>query len=170
VTEQQAASDFVRCMLEESARAWPSTYEALKESLGDRFVVEDEKMASFYWSLAAISLGLQGLTNTLPAEQARRIENWIFIDMNDQWAIDEVKQYEAAYQKGLVERLDPLGGIIGRLLHRWLGKNIRNFEAEIDGTKTGGIDVWVMLEAEKALAALATGWSWKNIRDKLQST
>jgi hypothetical protein len=163
VTEQQAASYFVRRMLEESARAWPSTYEALKASLGDKFVVEDEKMASFNWYLAAISLGLQGVKNTFPEEQARRIENWIFIDMNDQWAIDEVKRYEAAFLKGRGEA--PLGGVVGRLLHRWLGKNSRDCEAEILGQKTGFIDVWAMLETERVLTELAVTWNWKKIRD-----
>jgi hypothetical protein len=44
MTEQQAASSFVCCMLEESARSWPSTYEALKASLGNKFVLEDERV------------------------------------------------------------------------------------------------------------------------------
>jgi len=164
LTEQQAASYFVRCMLEESARGWPSTYEALKGSLGNKFVLEDEKMASFDWCLAAISLGLQGVKNAFPLEQASRIENWILTDMNDQWAIDEVKQYEAAFQKGQAEGLGPLGGVPGRLLHRWLGKNIGNCESEILGKKTGFIEVRVMLETERVLTELAVTWSWKKIR------
>jgi hypothetical protein len=162
-TEQQAASSFVRFMLEESARGWPSTYQALKGSLGEKFVVEDENTASFNWCLAAISLSLRGVKNTFPSEQASRIEQWISIDMNDQWAIEEVRQYEAARQKA--ERLDPLQGIAGRLLHRWLGKNIRRCEAQIDGKKTGLIDVWAMLETERVLTELAVSWSWKKIRD-----
>lgn len=163
VTEQQAASSFVRCMLEESVRAWPSTYEALKASLGSKFVLEDEKMASFNWSLAAISLGLQGVRNIFQPERAIRIEKWIFVNMNDQWAIDEVKQYEAAFQKGRGEA--PLGGVVGRLLHRWLGKNIRNCEAETLGQKTGFIDAWAVLETERVLTELAVTWDWKKIRD-----
>lgn len=163
MTEQQVASYFVRCMLEESARAWPSTHEALKASLESKFVVEDEKMASFNWFLAAISLGLQGVKDTFEQEQASRIEKWIFIDMNDQWAIDEVKQYQAAFQKGREE--NPLGGVPGRLLHRWLGKNLRNCEAEILGKKTGFIDASAMLETERVLTELAVTWNWKKIRD-----
>jgi hypothetical protein len=163
MTEQQAASYFVRCMFEESARAWPSTYEALKASLESKFVVEDEKMASVNWSLAAISLGLQAVRNAFEPQQASRLEKWILTDMNDQWAINEVKQYEAAFQKGRGE--NPLGGIPGRLLHRWLGKNIRNCEAEILDKKAGFIDVWAMLETERVLTELAVTWNWKKIRD-----
>jgi len=188
VTEQQAASDFVRCMLEESARAWPSTHEALKASLGSKFVVEDEKTASFNWCLAAISLGLQGVRNTFVPEQAGKLEKWIFMGMTD-WAVDEVKRYDAAFQKGFkwifvdmndqcrtfdelkpeaeaaFQRENPLGGVPGRLLHRWLGNNITNCEADILGNKTGFIDAWAMLEAESALAGLAVTWNWKKIKD-----
>ena len=99
MTEQQAASFFVCFLLEESTRTWPSTHEALKASLGSKFVVEDEKTASFNWCLAAISLGLQGVRNTFVPEQAGKLEKWIFMSMTD-WAVDEVKRYDAAFQKG----------------------------------------------------------------------
>ncbi len=169
LTEQQAASSFVRCMLEESARAWPSTYESLKECSGNKFVVEDEKMASFHWRLAAISLSLQGVRNLFPPEQASRIEKWIFTEMKDNRAIDEVKQYDAAFQKGQAEELGPLGGVPGRLVDRWLGKNIRNCEAEIQGNKTGFIDVLVMLETERVLTELAVSRCWKTITDLVET-
>ena len=184
----QAASFFVCFLLEESTRTWPSTHEALKASLGSKFVVEDEKTASFNWCLAAISLGLQGVRNTFVPEQAGKLEKWIFMSMTD-WAVDEVKRYDAAFQKGFkwifvdmndqcrtfdklkpeaeaaFRRENPLGGVPGRLLHRWLGNNITNCEADILGNKTGFIDAWAMLEAESALAGLAVTWNWKKIKD-----
>jgi hypothetical protein len=151
-------------MLEESARAWPGTYETLR-TLGKNFEVKDETMATLNCTLAAISLGLQAVKNLYPSEQARRIEQLVFSELNDRWATEELKQYDEAYHRESVSELDPLGAVVGRLLHRWLGENIRNFEAEIKGKKTGFIDAMTMSVAMHALMRVVAAWNCKVIKE-----
>lgn len=170
LTELEAASCFVRFILEASGRAWPNTYETLSRwqaAIGRKFVVQDERMASLDFSLAAIALNLQAVRNLFPPEQAKRIEERVFVDVNDSWAVEELKQYDAAFQRGAADGLDPLGAVVGRLLHRWLGENIKNCEAEIGGKKTGFIDAMVMSVTFDALGELAGAWNWKDIKDNV---
>lgn len=127
-------------------------------------------MASLDLSLAAIALDLQAVKNLFPPEQASRIEELVFMDMNDPWAIEEVKQYDAAFQKERTNGLDPLGfsAVVGRLLRRWLGENIKNCEAEIGGKKTGFIEAMVMSVTFQTLGELAAAWNWKGIKDNVE--
>jgi hypothetical protein len=153
LSEPAAASSFVRCTIQESGLAWPNNYKVLREALGKNFVVDDETMACLNCTLAAIALGLQAVKNIFPSVQASRIKTFVFLEINDQQAVEEVKQYEIAYQQ---ESDDPLGAVTGRLLHRWLGKNIWKLEAEVVGKKTGFVDVWAMSVALGVLVPVAT--------------
>lgn len=168
LTEKEAALQFVGLMLEKAQHIWPNIRKDLKEAFKEKFVVENETMATFDLYLAAIAQNLEAVKNLFPTQQADRIEKWVLkcIGQTEDWgtyAVDEVKEYGAAFQKELRIGVEfALGAIPGRLLHRWLGEGIKNFEVEIGGTKTGHIDVMLMSMTTSALAAFI-GF-WKNIK------
>lgn len=164
--ESEAASTFVRTMMEESARTWPDLYETLRTLR--KFTVKDETLASLHCSLAAIALGLQAVKNLYPPEQAHRIERLVSDAMNDQWAVEEVRLHAAAFQQESLDGLDPLGAVVGRMLHRCLGENIGKFEAEVGGVKTGFVDALAMKAGMTAIAGVVAKWNWKSIRENLR--
>jgi len=164
--EGEAASTFVRCMIDESRFAWPSIYASLRETFGRHFLVGDETLARFHCALGAISLGLQAAKNFYPADQTRRIELWVFSELKEVWAIDELKRYSAAYQQASLNALHPLeptSAVTSHLLHYWLGENIRKFEAEIEGRKTGLINPLLVSAVMSTLSAIVAKWSWKTV-------
>ena len=171
-TEQEAAAIFVGSSFRNTQHAWPTVYNSLKEFREEKFVVADESRAAFDLGLAAIALDLQAVKNLFPVEQADRIENWVltwvwnFADTNGRggYAVDEMKKYGAASREE--SRLGAefaLGAIPGRLLHRWLGKGIKNCEGEIGGEKTGFIDT--MLLAEVTNQVIGFSGIWKRFKD-----
>lgn len=170
LTEQEAASHFILNIMKEAQSAWPEIYKSLKDSFKEKFVVEDEKMAAFDLALAAIAQDLQAVKNLFPKDQAERIEKWVFkcIDTKDygEYAVDEVKKYEEKFQidiQNINTGGDPLSAIPARLLQRWLGKNIQNFDVEMNGKKTGVISpVLLMMISSTLVAFLGT---WKKIKD-----
>jgi hypothetical protein len=173
LTEQEVASLFVRSILEESPRVWSDTRNTLKENFAARgkiFAVSDESMAVLHLSLAAIALNLQSLGKLFSPEQASRIKDWVFVDMNDPWGAEEVRQYEAAFQRDITSGEGPFAGIAGRLLYRWLGDNFEACEAEVNGKKTGFVDVMVMTATVAALTDVFRVWNWGQIRDNFTLT
>ena len=46
ITEQEAASHFIRSIMNEASSAWPSILEELKDTFQEQFVLEDEKIAN----------------------------------------------------------------------------------------------------------------------------
>ena len=170
ITEQEAASRYVLYIMTEAQDAWPAIHKSLKDSFKGKFVVEDEKMATFDLALAAIAQDLQAVKNLFPKEQAERIEKWVLkcIDTKDwgEYAVDEVNKYGEEFQKGIQNIIadgDPLSAIPARLLHRWLGKNIQNFDVEMHGKKTGIISPILLLMISSTLAAFLG--SWKKLKD-----
>jgi diguanylate cyclase (GGDEF)-like protein len=169
LTEQMAAFSFVRFMLEEAQNAWPIIHSQFKQTYSEKFAVADEEIASFDLYLAAVSLNLEPLKNLFPAQQADRLEKWVLkcVGGTPQWgnyAVDEINSYRTAFQEE--KRVDvPLSAVPGRLLHRWLGERIKNFETEINGQKTGFIDVFLMTMTMASLAEFAGAWSWRKIND-----
>jgi len=170
LSEQEASSHFVLYIIKEAQDAWPTIHKNLKESFKDKFVVEDEKMAAFDLALAAIAQDLQAVKNLFPKDQAERIEKWVlkFIDTEDwgEYAVDEVKKYGDKFQKDIQNIKaggDPLSAIPARLLQRWLGKNIQNFDVEMSGKKTGIISPVLLMMVSSMLAAFPG--SWKKLKD-----
>src|SRR3989339_863496 len=53
---------------------------------------------------------------------------------------------------------DPLSTIPARLLQRWLGKNIQNFDVEMNGKKTGIISPVFLMMVSSMLVAFAGTW------------
>ncbi len=161
-TEQEAALYFIRFMREKAQPAWPGIYRTFKDTFGVKFVVADETMAAFDLFLATIALDLQAVKNLFQAEQANRLERWVFKNIGgvEHWgnyAVGEVTEYSSAFQNKL--RVDmPIGAISARLVHRWLGGGIRNFEAEIGGKKTGFIDVLLIDAVNETLLGFIGFW------------
>jgi len=173
LTEQEAASHFVLYITKEAQDVWPAIYRSLKDSFKEKFVVEDEKTAAFDLALAAIAQNLQAVRHLFPKDQAERIEKWVLkcIDTEDwgEYAIDEVKKYGEELQKDIQNinaGSDPLSAIPARLIHRWLGKNIQNFDVEMSGKKTGIISpVLLMMVSSTLTAFLGT---WKKLKDNFE--
>lgn len=171
ITEQEAASHFVLYIIKEAQDAWPVIHKSLTDSFKEKFVIEDEKMADFDLALAAIAQDLQAVKNLFPKEQAERIEKWVLkcIDTEDygKYAVDEVKKYGEKFQKdvqNISKGGDPLSAIPARLLQRWLGKNIQNFDVEMNGKKTGIISPALLMMISSTLAAFPG--SWKKLKDE----
>ncbi|OHA35350.1 MAG: hypothetical protein A3H73_03420 [Candidatus Taylorbacteria bacterium RIFCSPLOWO2_02_FULL_50_120] len=165
VTEEEAASHFVLYIIKEAQDAWPTIHKNLKDCFKDEFVVEDEKMAAFDLALAATAQDLQAVKNLFPKDQAERIEKWVLkcIDTKDwgEYAVDEVKKYGEKFQKDIQNIKaggDPLSAIPARLLQRWLGKNIQNFNVEMNGKKTGIIDPILLQSVSVVLTAFLGNW------------
>lgn len=173
LTEQEAATQFVMYIVKEAQAAWPTIYKNLKDTFKEKFIVEDETMAAFDLALAAIAQDLQAVKNLFPKDQGERIEKWVLkcIDTEGwgEYAIDEVKKYGEKFQKAIEDINaggDPLSAIPARLLHRWLGKNIKNFDVEINGKKTGIIDPILLMMVSGTLAAFPG--IWKRLKDNFK--
>lgn len=176
LTEQEAAFSFILYLTKETQDAWPTIKKGLEDTFKESFIVTKEDIvASYDLALAAIAQDLQALKNIFPTDQAERIEKWIFkcIDTENwgEYAVDEVKKYSEKFQKG-VENIevggDPLSAIPGRLLYRWLGQGLKNFEVEINGKKTGVISPVLLSITMRILASFAG--TWKRITDKFELT
>jgi hypothetical protein len=173
LTEQEAASHFVLYIIKEAQNAWPTIHKNFKDSFREKFIVEDEKMAVFDLALAAIALDLQAVKNLFPKDQAVRIEKWVLkcIDTEDwgEYAVDEVKKYGEKFQK-YIQNIsaggDPLSAISARLLQRWLGNNIKNFDVEINGNKTGIISPILLIEVSSIFTYLHG--NWKRLKDNFR--
>lgn len=170
LTEQEAACLFVLDILKEAQGTWPTIHIQLKETFKEGFVLEDEEMAAFDLALAAIAQDVQAVRNLFPKDQAERIQKWILKSVDSEawgeYAIDEIKNYGIEFTKNIqnIETGgDPLSAIPTRLLQRWLGKNIQNFEVVMNGKKTGIISPLLVMMVSNILAAFLG--IWKKLKD-----
>lgn len=171
--EQEAAIHFMSTVIEEAKGRWPNIYQVLKEAHGEKFKIDDEEMAKFDLVLAAIAQGLQAVKNLFPKDQAERIKRFVLQygftekDLNA-YALSEIKQYSEQFQEA-VQTIDvgghPEEAMPGRLLHRWLGKNIEKFLVEINGEKTDTISPILLMEVSVILSSFLKCFSWKQIKD-----
>ena len=133
-------------------------------------------MAPFDLTLASIAENLQAVRNVFPKEQAERIEKWILkcVDTEDfgKYALSEIKKYDEMFQKSLNEtnnktsvfnHTNPLDIISVCLLNKWLGKELRNFETEIGGKKTGVISPVLVSMTSHILINFVI--NWKKIKE-----
>ena len=157
LTEQEAALNFVGYIMNEASSIWPTIHEDLKNSFEGQFVLEREKMANFDLALAAIALDLQAIKNLFPNNQAERIEKWVYECFNPldwgEYAVEEIKKYGKEFQEhtpNMYVGTNPLSAVSARLLHRWLGENIHNFEIDMGGfsndEKTGIVSISPQLQ------------------------
>lgn len=173
LTEQEAAAHFVLYITKEAQNTWPTIHKNLKDTFKDKFIIEDEKTAAFDLALAAIAQDMQAVKNIFPKDQAERIEKWIIscLDTKDwgEYAIDEVIKYGEKFQKDIQNvgaGGDPLSAIPTRLLMRWLGNNIHNFDVEMNGKKTGIISPF-LLQMVSVLFFAFLG-TWKRLKDNFE--
>lgn len=179
ITEQEATSHFIRSIMDEASSAWPSILEELKDTFQEQFVLEDEKMANLDLSLAAISLDLQAIKNLFTNVQAERIEKWVYEYFKGkdwrEYAVDEIKKYEKEFQEhtpNMYVGINPLSAVSARLLSRWLGENIHNFEIDMgdlgNGEKTGIVSISPQMQMMVDLLLADFIGKWKKIKDNFR--
>lgn len=175
ITELKAAAQSQERIIRMSLAEWQAIYERFRGALGNRFQVEDERMASFDLALAATALDLQAVKNLFPPEQAGRIQHWVENLVNSkewgEYAVSEVRAYGQIFQKE-VEAVgsgsDPMSAIPTRLLHRWLGEGIRRFEVKVEsGSQNIGI-VDPLLVGMGVEALMPFVGIWKSIKDQYE--
>lgn len=177
LTEETAAAHFVIKMIEEAQQSWTTIQQKLKDAFEEKFVVEDERMAPFDLAFAAIALNLQAPKNLFPKNQAERIEKWVFKYIDEIWrematedwgdyAVEEIKKYAEEFQKAVESIENPASAIPARLVHRWLGRGIENFEVEMKGDKTGIISPELIMMATLTLNAFIG--TWKRIKNNFE--
>lgn len=173
INEQKAAAQFVLSVVEKTRDAWPTIYEDLKNSYKERFIIEDQTTAVFDLALAVLGQEIQALRNLFPNDQSERLRKWVFacIDSPEygEYAKSEVEGYDESFQRSarnIEQGENPLDAIPTRLLHRWLGENIKNFDVEIGGKKTGIIDPLLIMQVTNILLAF-TG-TWKMIKENFR--
>lgn len=171
LSEAKIATDFVLYAIQESQKLWPIIYKNFKDMYKDKFVITDEMMAPFDLTLATVAENLQSVRNIFPKESAERIEKWIKKCVNTEdhgeYALFEIQKYDEMFNKtindtmtssGTFQGMNPLDTIAVCLLHRWLGKDIRKFEVEMNGKKTGIIDPILISLTTHALVSLVIQW------------
>ena len=169
VTEEEASRQFVLAKVQHALEAWPETYASLRRTFGAEFAVQDEVMAPFDLLLASMTVDIKSLRNLFPREQADRIRKYILKYARSpeygKYTMDEIKAYEKVYDKSLKEPSLPTDAVAARLLHRWLGANIRRFEVEVGGKKAGVISPLLVMAA---MAAVTENPAWKVIKDNFE--
>lgn len=179
LTEQEAALNFVGYIMNEASSIWPTIHEDLKNSFEGQFVLEREKMANFDLALAAIALDLQAIKNLFPNNQAERIEKWVYECFNPldwgEYAVEEIKKYGKEFQEhtpNMYVGTNPLSAVSARLLHRWLGENIHNFEIDMGGfsndEKTGIVSISPQLQMIVDSSLIGFIGTWKRLKDKFK--
>lgn len=176
LTEQDVATYFIVNTIKEARDAWPFVYKELNDRFDQKFIIEDEKQAAFDLTLASIAWDMQSLKNLFPRDRAERIEKWVFEllyseDLGE-YAAQEVKEYNEEYKKELQnidEGGDPLTVIPARLIKRWLGKNIKNFNTESSKKKIGTINP-LLVAIVTSMLVTVLGGTCKVIKDNFKIT
>jgi hypothetical protein len=122
ITELHAVSECIGQVLKSTQKAWPEIKSRLDAPLIGATDLDDT-WSPFEFSLALVSLQVQGLGNMMPAEQAHRVRSFIFgFFQNSQYseqAVPIFTAYVQAWQQALGRSENPLDGLAA-LLHRRL--------------------------------------------------
>jgi len=160
--ESRATADFVVHIMEKARDSWPTIYNNIKKLFSrweQDFVVADEDLAIYNLALAAIAQESQAIKNLFPKEQAKRIKEWLLLFVGDEYAINEVKNYDKAFQESLDTGENPIHAISARLVQRWLGENIQDFVGKEDGIISP-----ILLTAVSGNLIIFCG-SWKSLKE-----
>ena len=170
ITEEEAVSAFIRIVGKNAHHVRNTACTNLKDIFKDKFTIENksEVILDFLWAMFALEN--QVLKNLFPKEQAESIHQLELFCLSDDpefgnFAVEEVRKYEEAFQQNLERGKMPTNAISARLLQRWLGKNIRNFEVQskgINGKKIKTIDP-LLIEVMDSIFVSYIG-TWKALK------
>ena len=181
LTEASAANQFISIKLQEGIDFWATNYAGLKDAFGEKFRIQDQDAANFDLFLAKIALNTASLKNLFPPEQADRIRRWILKNIEAQpsefgdarrsklkyyeywdYRRNEIEEYEKVYNESIKLGENPINAIASRLLHKWFGGYVADFDFEFNGKKTGTIGP---LKALLLTSIVSEGLGWKTIKD-----
>lgn len=172
LSEQEVAQAFVHHFVTEAQRVWPTMYADLR-GIAPKLEVSREDVAAFDLALAEIALGLQGVKNLFPKEQAARIHQWVFkaVDVEDwgTYAVNALNEYIWIFDKVLASDnsgSDSISATSSRLLERWLDEGIKKLEVRIEGVGTEAVSPLLITALDIKLVQFATSWSWKSIQQQ----
>ncbi len=174
IAELEAAVSVGVSILEEAQQAWPTIYDGfrgiLPDTLKEKFAVEDETFAVFDFALAIMSLETGALRNLYSPEQAERLRTFALncIDSPEygEYAKEEIEEYTRVFEEAIKDEENPIHAVSARLLHRWLGDAIGEFEVEIRGKKTGFISP-VLVDLTTMCLVERSG-HWKTVKDAFE--
>jgi hypothetical protein len=172
LTEQEAAVYSIGFHLNKAQQKWPYIFDLFKTAYPEKFRVRDETMAQYELFLYAIAFDLQVVHNLYPKEQASRIERWVLKSLGrekewGEYSVCQVNMYSSQLRD--LESTDadnPFTAVSMNLLHHWLGEDLRNFEAEIDGQKLGIYDTLFTCMA-MGIPLLVVGF-WKSTNSRFE--
>lgn len=187
ITESQAVGQVRSSVSNAVQQKWQAIYSDLRGMFGAQFVIPNESLAKYDLSLAATALDMQALPNLFSAEQARRIEKWIYVSIapisagfpsakgsreQEEYARGELHEYGKAFQEDLAALTsgnsglssNPVDAVSHRLLHRWLGEHIAAFGVELAGKNTGLISPILIMAVSAILCQFPFVGGWKQIQ------
>ncbi|MGD0352926.1 MAG: hypothetical protein ABSB38_05475 [Dehalococcoidia bacterium] len=166
ITEEEASRQFVLAKLQEGNEWWQQTYAGLKDTFGEKFIIQDENMGIFDLLLAKIALHINSLRNLFPSAQSKRIRGHILKYVTSlehaDYTINEMQEYERVYNESVRLTENPIDAIAARLLRKWLGERIVDFEFEFFDKKTGAISPMLLFFVDNIVTE---GSGWKIIKD-----
>ncbi|MDI6816316.1 MAG: hypothetical protein QME41_03860 [Actinomycetota bacterium] len=176
ISEHEAAAVFVLSIFQAVEKAWPDILNDFESYFKNEVAIPNDDFATFNLSLAITSLELSALWNLFPRDQAERLANESMKCIEQMCTSEEYKDYAhevmQVYTNSISDALDgpesPLEYVSIGLLYLWLGEQIKNFEVEIDGQKTGHLSP-VLITVMSGLIAEHIGLGrWKNAKDSLR--
>ena len=166
LTEESAARQFVTVKLQEGKDFWAINYVALRDAFGEKFIIKDQSIGNIDLFLAKMALITASLNNLFPPKQAERIRNWILKVLDNteysEYCRHEIESYEKVYNNSVKLAENPVNAIATRLLYKWLGGYISDFDFEFCGQKTGTIGP---LQRSLLTMIITEGAGWKMIKD-----
>jgi hypothetical protein len=174
LTEQDAALTFVSHLAKVVREGWPAIYHSLR-SIDDNirpgkpiFTVDDEQWASFDLYLAVAATDMQSVKDLFPGEQGERIRSWILriVAAQEQaaYAAAEMSEYSQIFERSLKIPEDPIDVISVRLLHKWLGESIANYEVVVEGSGTAVVSPLLVTGVNQVIVRFCG--TWKSLKER----
>jgi hypothetical protein len=168
ITEQEAAGQFCISIATAAQDAWPVISKHLRDCYKEKFVFVNEKVACYDLGLAIMALELEAVKNLFTPMQSGHLYSWVLkcLDTPEwgEYSKEEFQDYQKAFEDDLKNNENPLCGVAARLVSRWLGGAIKDFEMSFDGKNTGIINPLLVMQVSGILAPFL-GY-WKKIKDQ----
>ena len=171
ITEEQAAYKLLCLVMESTQKQWPGIYNSLKSAYKSKFVISDKPKALGDLSLANIATVIKSLSNKLEEKRAGRICSWMLLHLDTpefgEYSKSEIKKYLELLDRSDVLKCHPMGGVVQRLLARWLGKE--HFDSFLDDhTYNGNISPLLIGHVGGILTKMLAlnMFSWKQIEEE----